>query len=106
VDARLDKRKGGVFGPQIGKHCVIFVDDLNMPSKEVYGAQPPLELLRQACDHDGWYGRDNAFRQLVDVQFVGAMGPPGGGRSFVTNRLLRHFSTLTCAQVYWGHHAG
>lgn len=99
VDGRLDKRKKGVFGPQIGKRCIVFIDDLNMPAKEVYGAQPPLELLRQACDYDGWYGRDNLFRQMVDVQFVAAMGPPGGGRSFVTNRLLRHFNTLACAQV-------
>lgn len=99
VDSRLDKRKKGVFGPQIGKRCIVFVDDLNMPAKEVYGAQPSLELLRQACDYDGWYGRDNAFRSMVDVQFVAAMCPPGGGRAFVTNRLLRHFNTLACAQV-------
>lgn len=45
------------------------------------------------------YGRDNSFRQMVDVQMVAAMGPPGGGRAFVTDRLLRHFNTLACAQV-------
>jgi hypothetical protein len=45
------------------------------------------------------YGRDNTFREMVDVQFVAAMGPPGGGRAFITNRLLRHFNVLACAQV-------
>lgn len=65
-----------------------------MPSPEVYGAQPPLELLRQGVDGGGWYGRDNAFRQLLDVQFLAAMAPPGGGRAYVTNRYLRHFSSV------------
>lgn len=61
--------------------------------------QPPLELLRQAIGQGGWYGRDAAFRALADVQFVAAMGPPGGSCTAVTDRLLRHFHCLALSQA-------
>ena len=52
---KLEKRGRRVVGPAPGKRCAVFLDDLNMPSLEKYGAQPPIELLRQLIDHRAWY---------------------------------------------------
>jgi dynein heavy chain len=74
---------------------LIFVDDLNMPTKETYGAQPPIEILRQFMFQGGWYERKtNDFRQLIDIQFIAAMGPPGGGKNDITARYLWHYNLI------------
>ena len=73
-----------------------------MPAREKYGAQPPIELLRQFADHGGWYDRkskEKPFNRLVDIILVSAMGPPGGGRSVVTQRMQRQFNIISYPEM-------
>jgi len=89
-----------VYGPPPGTRAVVFVDDLNMPMVEEYGAQPPIELLRQMIDNNGWYNlEDNMFMQLVDTMLVAAMGPPVGGRNPISARIKRHFNAFCFTEI-------
>ncbi|KAF5270064.1 hypothetical protein FQA39_LY08476 [Lamprigera yunnana] len=101
IDSKLDRRRRGVFGPPVLKRQIFFIDDLNMPALEVFGAQPPIELIRQWMDFSGWYDRKNVgeFKKIIDVNFTAAMGPPGGGRNPITFRLLRHFHYIAFTEL-------
>jgi dynein heavy chain len=71
------------------------VDDVIMPKPEQYGAQPPLEVLRQYMGYGGFFNRKELY--WVDVQnltLISACQPPGGGRNRPDDRLIRYFASL------------
>ena len=93
----LDKlvQRGRNLGPPSGKKMIFHFDDMNMPKLDLYGAQPPNELLRQIIDQGGFYDlKKHTFKHIKDCCIVASCSPPGGGRSPVTPRLFRHFHML------------
>lgn len=96
IISKLFKGKRGHYWASMGKHAVMFIDDLNMPIKETYGAQPPIELLRQFFDHGYWFNfKDTTKIFLHNVLFIAAMGLIGGSRQEIYPRLLRHYSIFS-----------
>ncbi|KAL1130882.1 hypothetical protein AAG570_012123 [Ranatra chinensis] len=96
IEGKLEKWKKSILGAPAGKRVVVFVDDVNMPKLETYGAQPPIELLRQYLDFKGFYDREKLFwKQIRDVVLSAACAPPGGGRNPLTPRFVRHFGLLS-----------
>ncbi|KAJ1441552.1 dynein heavy chain, N-terminal region 2-domain-containing protein, partial [Ochromonadaceae sp. CCMP2298] len=95
IESKLEKKRKNLLGAPSGKKMVVFVDDVNMPFVETYGAQPPVELLRQFLDFKGFYDRDKLFwKDIVDVMMFVGSAPPGGGRAVITPRFTRHFNVM------------
>ncbi|CAM9286047.1 unnamed protein product [Ectocarpus sp. 6 AP-2014] len=78
-----------------GKTNVIFVDDVNLPARDAFDSQPPVELLRQLVSERGFYDRERLFwRKVRDTVVTVAAAPPGGARSAPPARFSRLFSVM------------
>lgn len=43
------------------------MDDFNMPAKDTFGSQPPLELIRLWLDYGFWYDRQKQTVKYIKV---------------------------------------
>ncbi|KAK3269901.1 Dynein heavy chain cytoplasmic, partial [Cymbomonas tetramitiformis] len=96
IEDATEKRTKDTYGPPMGKKLVMFLDDLNMPKVDTYGTQQPIALLKLFMDRKGFYdrGKELNWKNMKDIQQVGAMGPPGGARNNVDPRLITLFSVF------------
>ena len=56
--------------PLGGKLMVAFLDDFNMPAKDTFGSQPPLELMRLWIDYGFWYDRTKQIVKNIKVSIA------------------------------------
>ena len=103
IQDKLEKISRKVLGAPAGKRNAIFVDDINMPKREFYGASPPIELLRLYCDRGGLYERaDWEWKMVKDTTLIAAAAPPIGGREPLTPRFSTHFNMFCLPEASEG----
>lgn len=99
IEGKLTKNSKTLLSAKPGRRNCIFIDDINMPAVEEYGAQPPIELLRLLVDKHGFYDRKERFwKDITEFVLLVCSAPPGGGRSNITQRFSRHFNILNLPQ--------
>ncbi|KAK8896419.1 hypothetical protein M9Y10_014318 [Tritrichomonas musculus] len=77
----------GKFGPLPNQKLIYVLDNIGSPKPEVYGAQPPLELIRQFLDYGGWYNTKTVtFNNIINTSFIATLG-----EMTIPKRLMRHF---------------
>jgi dynein heavy chain len=95
IENELDKRGGKNFGPPGGKKMMVFFDDMSMPLINTWGDQPTLEIVRQLIEDGGFRflekDKRGDFKTCEDLEFLGCMQMPGGGRNDIPGRIKRHF---------------
>jgi dynein heavy chain len=69
IESHFNPGPKNKYKPPSGKKRVVcFIDDLNMPRRDTFFSQPPLELIRQWLGYDFWYDRVKIVRnQICDM---------------------------------------
>jgi len=97
VEGEIERKTGRTFCPPGGKKMTVFIDDASMPLVNKWGDQVTNELTRQLIEQQGFYFLDKDkrgdFKCVEGLQYIGAMGHPGGGKNDLPDRVK---SKLLC----------
>jgi dynein heavy chain len=95
IEGELDRKTGKTFCPPGGKKMTVFIDDISMPIINTWGDQITNELTRQLLEYGGFYFLDKDkrgdFKTVEGLQYIGAMGHPGGGKNDIPDRFKSKF---------------
>ncbi|KAL0219153.1 hypothetical protein P9112_004806 [Eukaryota sp. TZLM1-RC] len=96
IEENVDKRSAAVFGPPKGKKLLFFVDDVNMPTIDIYGTQQSIALMKLLIEKQGFFHREEPFnwKSIRDLSYVCAMVPPCAGRNPIDARFVSLFSVF------------
>jgi len=98
IESEVERKQARIYVPIGNKNLTVFIDDMSMPFINAWGDQITLEITRQLVDQKGFYflSKDERgqFKNISNLQFLGAMNHPGGGRNDIPKRLKRQFFSL------------
>ncbi|RKP21179.1 hypothetical protein ROZALSC1DRAFT_20732 [Rozella allomycis CSF55] len=94
-ESKMEKRTKNIYVPAGGKTLTIFIDDLNMPKKDSFGSQQPLELIKHWMDYGFVYDlQKQSIKYLTDIVLLSAMAKPGGARNTLSERFQSRFNVI------------
>jgi dynein heavy chain len=112
IESEIEKR-GSIYGPPgPGGKMTVFIDDASMPLVNKWGDQITNELTRQLIEGSGFYFLDKDkrgdFKTVSGLQYIAAMGHPGGGKNDLPDRVKSKFfafnmvlpSTVSVDNIY------
>src|SRR3569833_1402936 len=98
MEGEVERKQARTYQPPGGKKMTVFLDDMSMPFVNDWGDQITLEITRQLIAQKGFYflTKDDrgSFKQIENLQYLGAMNHPGGCRNDIPNRLKRQFFSM------------